>query len=276
MIFLEIIVFSSLVYVAEHGSGSFTSIPATSWWAFTTITTVGYGDMYPVSFIGRVIGVLCMFSGLLLIALPVIIIGANFQKQYAKYVALKNSYSKKQHSPQILGIARVLDYVNKLLKRDVFDWEDVSHLENNGIDSYSKLNRILKLNNGFVYLPNEFESYKKMLLIHFYAEKLKKRHTLNYVMTNDNDTNYYMNKMNTYRSRKRLQSNKFNLRLSQHNLLFSGVNMDDDDIKKAIETNNKIKKIKTKKDNKTQSLGLHRKVESNSFISDGEGRKKNL
>mmetsp|Transcript_98717 Transcript_98717/g.120874 ORF Transcript_98717/g.120874 Transcript_98717/m.120874 type:complete len:96 (+) Transcript_98717:91-378(+) len=95
-------------------------------------------------------------------------------------------------------------------------------------------------------------------------------------MTNDDDTNYYMNKMNTYRSRKRLQSNKFNLRLSQHNLLFSGVNMNDDDIKKPMQTNNKIKKIKTKKDNKTQLLGLHRKVESNSFVSDGEGRKKNL
>ena len=43
-----------------------------------TLTTVGYGDMYPYSVEGKIVGVLTMLVGLIMLALPLSIIGTNF------------------------------------------------------------------------------------------------------------------------------------------------------------------------------------------------------
>ena len=53
----------------------FTSIPACMWWAVVTLTTTGYGDMYPVTFWGRVIAGGTMFCGLVLFGLLMNIVG---------------------------------------------------------------------------------------------------------------------------------------------------------------------------------------------------------
>eukprot|EP01062_Namystynia_karyoxenos_P067479 TRINITY_DN6144_c0_g1_i1.p1 TRINITY_DN6144_c0_g1~~TRINITY_DN6144_c0_g1_i1.p1 ORF type:complete len:592 (+),score=173.84 TRINITY_DN6144_c0_g1_i1:70-1845(+) len=54
------------------------SIPISFWWAITTLTGVGYGDMYPVTPLGYVVGSFAIISGVLATAFPVIILGANF------------------------------------------------------------------------------------------------------------------------------------------------------------------------------------------------------
>ena len=75
---------------ATHGIGSwscfcsdvnvFTSIPSTCWWCLVTMTTVGYGDFYPVTTAGRLVAVFTMISGIIILALPITVIGTNFSR----------------------------------------------------------------------------------------------------------------------------------------------------------------------------------------------------
>ncbi len=54
------------VYLAEHNQpgANITNLGDAMWWAIVTITTVGYGEYFPLTFVGRVIGVLVMLSGI--------------------------------------------------------------------------------------------------------------------------------------------------------------------------------------------------------------------
>jgi hypothetical protein len=76
-----ILVFSSLIYFAEERD-NIESIPHAFWWAIITMTTVGYGDMYPVTGLGKLVGSLCAMSGLLMIGFSVPALVNNFMLFY--------------------------------------------------------------------------------------------------------------------------------------------------------------------------------------------------
>ena len=80
---ISIVVSSSAAFYAESGcknSCAFSSIPDAFWWAVNTVTTVGYGDQYPLTATGKVVGCLLTVFGVLIIALPVFLFVANFNK----------------------------------------------------------------------------------------------------------------------------------------------------------------------------------------------------
>ena len=102
---IGIVIFSSMVYYAEGGTkGSmFPSIPHAFWWALVTMTTVGYGDLYPETLWGKLVGSGCALCGVLAIALPVPVIVSNFDSIYRKY---RNRKLKQQASENMSAMRK--------------------------------------------------------------------------------------------------------------------------------------------------------------------------
>jgi voltage-gated potassium channel len=74
---------SSLIYFVEHETQpqQFSSIPASMWWGVVTLTTVGYGDIFPVTPLGKVLGGIIALLGIGLFALPAGILASGFSDE---------------------------------------------------------------------------------------------------------------------------------------------------------------------------------------------------
>lgn len=70
----------TLMYVVEGGQNGFESIPASIYWAIVTTTTVGYGDITPVTTLGKILASLMMLTGYAIIAVPTGLISAEMTR----------------------------------------------------------------------------------------------------------------------------------------------------------------------------------------------------
>ncbi len=89
VVFLEVVVtlvviMGSLMYLIEGPENGFTSIPVSIYWAIVTLTTVGYGDIAPQTFLGQTLASLIMITGYAIIAVPTGIISVEMARASRK------------------------------------------------------------------------------------------------------------------------------------------------------------------------------------------------
>lgn len=80
---VALVLASSFMYHAENGAqpNKFSSIPASMWWAVSALTTVGYGDIQPVTPLGKALGGIIQILAISLFALPAGILAAGYEEQ---------------------------------------------------------------------------------------------------------------------------------------------------------------------------------------------------
>ncbi|GAB3177843.1 ion transporter [Telluribacter humicola] len=97
---------SSIIYYLEHPAQpeAFPSIPASLWWGVVTMTTVGYGDVYPITVLGKIFGGFIAFLGIALFSLPTGILASGFMEQVNQNKKRGEKHTKCPHCGEDISI----------------------------------------------------------------------------------------------------------------------------------------------------------------------------
>ena len=87
-----------LVFVFEMIQSNFQSIDEGLWWAVITVTTVGYGDLYPLTRLGELVGIMLAISGFILMALPVPVLYRNYHEEWNKEMMTMRKTNTTSHN----------------------------------------------------------------------------------------------------------------------------------------------------------------------------------
>ncbi|MGB5635308.1 MAG: ion transporter [Waterburya sp.] len=147
-----LIIASSLMFFAEHDAQpeAFSSIPASMWWGVVTLTTVGYGDIYPVTVIGKLLGATLACFGIGVFILPAGIVASGFAKevrediipeQLSEHKTLESvavhptseDTSKQQSYQQIQADAKLLKHCLQAAQQEIGSMES----NKDAIDSWA-------------------------------------------------------------------------------------------------------------------------------------------
>ena len=147
LIILILMLSSSIcMYSVEHEAQPdvFSNALSGMWWAATTIFTVGYGDMAPVTLMGKVIGIIIDFLAMAVVAIPTGIISAGFVE---KYTAIRRNQAKGEEKAGLITITVGPDtpYVNKNIGYvEEKESTDILVLIRDGVNAVPTRNIILK------------------------------------------------------------------------------------------------------------------------------------
>ena len=104
-IILVLILAASLsMYSVEHAAQPevFENALSGIWWSVSTVFTVGYGDIYPVTLLGRIMGVIITFLGVGVVAIPTGILSAGFVEHYTRLQRLQDAEDYKKSTAAVL------------------------------------------------------------------------------------------------------------------------------------------------------------------------------
>jgi voltage-gated potassium channel len=104
-VFILVVILGSIMYLVEHGENGFNSIPVSIYWAVITITTVGYGDLVPVTDLGKAIASIVMLIGYSIIAIPTGIVTVELTKASRK----KSEPKSKKKCPRCKTSGHLLE-----------------------------------------------------------------------------------------------------------------------------------------------------------------------
>jgi voltage-gated potassium channel len=101
-VFLIVVVLGTLMYLVEGPENGFTSIPVALYWAITTMTTVGFGDITPHTVFGRFIASVMMLIGWGTLAVPTGIVGVEYARRVKSTPTTRSCEAclSTGHSPQ--------------------------------------------------------------------------------------------------------------------------------------------------------------------------------
>jgi len=118
IVFILIILSASILFYVEHTAQpeSFSSIPETMWWAVCTLTTIGYGDLVPMTFMGRFMTAFIAILSIGIIALPAAMLVTGYSEVTARFKKKKHTFNitrqnilyiggKKKTKPKKLGLS---------------------------------------------------------------------------------------------------------------------------------------------------------------------------
>ena len=109
---LIVIILGTLMYVIEGQQNGFDNIPKSIYWAVVTLTTVGYGDVVPITTLGKTIAVFIMMLGYAIIAVPTGIVSSEFSKNRKNKEQLKNQDEILEKEEEI--ISKETEIIEKL------------------------------------------------------------------------------------------------------------------------------------------------------------------
>jgi len=112
-LFIATVMSGTLMYNFEKGEDSgFDSIPRGMWWSIVTMTSVGYGDLFPTSFLGFILGVMTILIGMALTSLIIMVIGqyyidllSEFEDEVKYIRVLLYAVHQEEYKDKVLGLS---------------------------------------------------------------------------------------------------------------------------------------------------------------------------